>query len=904
MITKKNELIPPYIGIETIDGIPVFYNRKGDFSVIIKCQNPVIQYCADKDSYYDFHNLFINVLKILGTGYTLQKQDILAKNTFSSPTQSSDYLDKRYFDHFDGRVYTDVTTYLVITKQLDKSKFFAYDKRIFETFIRNVGKVLDLFGNKSLKARLLSENEIENYIKRVFSFNFNKRVISLENLKVKDENVSIGKKTVQSISLVDIDEVDFPSTIKPYKEINIGLNFPVDLLSFFYATPNVETILYNQVISIPDQRTESNKLESKKKRHSGMPDPANDLCVEDIERVQKDIARDGQFLVYAHYNVMIGGYEDLSKASNFVETSLFDSSITTSKQCHNQLELLEGALPGNAVNLKAYDKFLTTSDAATCLLFKERLQTTEESPFTTYFCDRQGLPIGIDISGKEGDIKYTNNSNFFVLGPSGSGKSFYVNSIVRQWLEQNTDIVIVDTGHSYSGICEYKKGKYITYTEENPITMNPFKIIKKEYNREKIEFLKNLIFLIWKGSNYVTVRTEERIIQILIKEYYSNYFSESEVLFTPNEREEMISERLEDWRNEPVNEREEKTEQEVLKKIKQFIKEQEDDFKKEKTRERIVTSLSFNSFFDFAATRIPEIVETKKISFDIDDFKFILEAFYRGGEFEKTLNNDIDNSLFEEQFIVFEIDAIKDDPTLFPIVTLIIMDVFIQKMRLKKNRKALIIEEAWKAIASPMMASYILYLYKTVRKFWGMAMVVTQELDDIISNPVVKNSIINNSDIICLLDQTKFKDNFTDIANLLSLSEVEQKKIFTINQLQNKENRNRFNEVYIKRGSFGSVYGVEVSLHEYFTFTTERIEKDTVSYYQAIYEDFQIALDNFILDLKSSKLKPGEWVRQVSAVLGHYSENGKLSKLFDYEMVSRDSLCEFIKKRYKELTKK
>lgn len=904
MITKKNELVPPYIGIETIDDIPIFYNRKGDFSVIIKCQNPVIQYCADKDSYYDFHNLFVNVLKILGTGYTLQKQDILAKNTFSSPGQSTDYLDKRYFDHFDGRVYTDITTYLVITKQLDKSKFFAYDKRIFETFIRNISKVLDLFGNKSLKARLLSEEEVVNYIKRVFSFNFNKKVISLENLKVKDENLSIGRKIVQSISLVDIDEVDFPSTIKPYKEINIGLNFPVDLLSFFYGTPNVETILYNQVISIPDQRTESNKLESKKKRHSGMPDPANDLCVEDIERVQKDIARDGQFLVYSHFNVMIGGYEDLSKASNYIESSLFDSSITTSKQCHNQLELLEGALPGNAVNLKAYDKFLTTSDAATCLLFKERLQTTEESPFTTYFCDRQGLPIGIDISGKEGDIKYTNNSNFFVLGPSGSGKSFYVNSVVRQWLEQNTDIVIVDTGHSYSGICEYKKGKYITYTEEKPITMNPFKITKKEYNREKIEFLKNLIFLIWKGSNYIAVRTEERIIQILIKEYYSNYFSESEVLFTPNEREEMISERLEDWRSEPVNEREEKTEQEALKKIKQFIKEQEDDFNKEKTRVRIVTSLSFNSFFDFAATRIPEIVETKQINFDISDFKFILEAFYKGGEFEKTLNNDIDNSLFEEQFIVFEIDAIKDDPTLFPIVTLIIMDVFIQKMRLKKNRKALIIEEAWKAIASPMMASYILYLYKTVRKFWGMAMVVTQELDDIISNPVVKNSIINNSDIICLLDQTKFKDNFTDIANLLSLSEVEQKKIFTINQLQNKENRNRFNEVYIKRGSFGSVYGVEVSLHEYFTFTTERIEKDAVGYYQVIYGDFQIALDNFISDLKSSKLKQGEWVRQVSAVLGDCNENGKLSKIFNLGLVSSDSLYEFIKNRYKELTKK
>ena len=295
------------------------------------------------------------------------------------------------------------------------------------------------------------------------------------------------------------------------------------------------------------------------------------------------------------------------------------------------------------------------------------------------------------------------------------------------------------------------------------------------------------------------------------------------------------------------------------------------------------------------------ICEEEEVSFDLAKYKFILKKFYKGGQLEKTLNDDFENSLFDERFIVFEIDAIKEDPLLFPIVTLIIVDVFIQKMRLKKNRKALIIEEAWKAIASPMMAGYILYLYKTVRKFWGMAMVVTQELEDIISNAVVKNSIVNNSDIICLLDQTKFKDNYDEIAQLLSLSDVEKKKIFTINQLQNREGRNRFNEVYIKRGAKGQVFGVEVSLHEYFTFTTERIEKDTVGYYQAIYGSFQEALDCFIADLKKSKLKQGTWVIQASTVLGQYHKKGTLSKLLSLENIDKDSLCEFIKRKYKEL---
>lgn len=268
-----------------------------------------------------------------------------------------------------------------------------------------------------------------------------------------------------------------------------------------------------------------------------------------------------------------------------------------------------------------------------------------------------------------------------------------------------------------------------------------------------------------------------------------------------------------------------------------------------------VQSLSFNTFYDFSLFMIPRIIDKEEISFDFKTFRYVLRKFYRGGEFQSILNEQADSSLFDERFIVFEIDNIKEHKILFPIVTLIIMDVFIQKMRNRhQQRKTLIIEEAWKAIASPLMAGYILYLYKTVRKHNGEAIVVTQELDDIVGNAIVKDSIINNSDTICLLDQTKFKDNYDAVSALLSINQVEKRKIFTINNLDNKENRPIFKEFYMRRGAVGEVYGAEVSFFQYLTYTTEKPEKLAVETYVRNFGSYPNGLEHFSKDLKRSGL--------------------------------------------------
>ena len=244
-------------------------------------------------------------------------------------------------------------------------------------------------------------------------------------------------------------------------------------------------------------------------------------------------------------------------------------------------------------------------------------------------------------------------------------------------------------------------------------------------------------------------------------------------------------------------------------------------------------SLSFNTFYEYSVQRIPDICHENNLAgIDLSTYRYMMKDFYRGGNHDKTLNEEMDGTLFDETFIVFEIDAIKDDPLLFPIVTLIIMDVFLQKMRLKKNRKVLVIEEAWKAIASPLMAEYIKFMYKTARKFWASVGVVTQEIQDIIGSEIVKEAIINNSDVVMLLDQSKFRERFDGIKAILGLTDVECKKIFTINRLENKEGRSFFREVFIRRGTASEVYGVEEPRECYMTYTTERAEKEALKLYK------------------------------------------------------------------------
>lgn len=911
-----------YFSVEDVENKGIIYTKKGDYSAVLKMENPIKKYSADTDSYYDFTTLMASVIQVLGEGYALHKQDVFVRKNFDMSRVAAKkkkgskkaFLSEAYFRFFNGREYTEATTYLVITQKGKKGGIHTYDNSKWRDFLVKIQKVFDRLKSGEVNCRFLTAAECKEYADRFFAFDFKNKNISMTDFKVDSENIGMGNKQIKVYSLLDVDSIGLPGNIRPYTDVSVNnAVISQDLLADIDHVPGVDSIVYNQVIFLPNQKREMMKLDKKKNRHASIPNPNNQIAVEDINAVQNELARNGKILVYAHYNLIVqtSSDYDFQKVTNSLENIFARYNIHISKRAYNQLELFVASFPGNCFRLNQdYDQFLTLSEAALCLMYKERQAVGDDSALKCYYTDRQGLPLAVDTSGKEGKKRYTNNSNFFVLGPSGSGKSFFMNTVMRQYREQDTDIVIIDTGDSYEGLCSYFDGTYISYSKEKPISMNPFKVTDAEYNEnfgEKKNFLKSLIFQLFKGAEFPT-KLEDAVINQTIVEYYEEYFHPFEG-FNEEERKEMKTKLLlEDKKNGEYDKFEEELEERygdeyeieeleykklsdrdkrISEKLKAVIEDkaategekevaqralqrltpevienkylmriehQIDKIERQKKKLK-VTELSFNSYYEFAVERIPQIMKQQNIQFNIHDFATILQAFYKGGENESILNNDIDGSLFDEKFIVFEIDKVKDDPVLFPILTLIIMDVFTQKMRIKKGRKCLVIEEAWKAIATPVMADYIKYLYKTARKHWAMVGVVTQEIQDITSSPIVKEAIINNSDVFMLLDQSKFKDKFDDIKATLSLTDIDCKKIFTINRLDNHEGRSRFQEVFIKRGQDGEVYGVEEPPECYINYTTEKVEKEAFKFYRKqLKGSYQHGIEVFVKDWKDSGL--------------------------------------------------
>ena len=498
----------------------------------------------------------------------------------------------------------------------------------------------------------------------------------------------------------------------------------------------------------------------------------------DIEMYLNEAHSQGLRSVRCHCNVMAWAENEaeLKRIRNDVGSQLALMGCTPHHNTVDVPVLFWAAIPGNEADFPAEESFYTFLDQALCLFNGETNYRSSLSPFGIKMSDRlSGVPIHLDISDLPMKRGVITNRNKFILGPSGSGKSYLTNHLVRQYWEQGSHILLVDTGNSYQGLCSLihaktkgRDGVYFTYTEEAPIAFNPFYVEDGVYDVEKRESLKTLLLTLWKRESEEPTRSEEVALSNAVNLYLSKLRADRSIV------------------------------------------------------------PSFDTFYEFVETDYRRLLEQKRVrekDFDLENFLNVLEPYYKGGEYDYLLNSDKQLDLLDKRFIVFELDNISSNRTLLPVVTLIIMETFISKMRrLKGVRKMILIEECWKALTSANMSAYIRYLFKTVRKYFGEAVVVTQEVDDIISSPIVKESIINNADCKILLDQRKYLSKFDGIQRLLGLTDKERAQILSIN-LSNDPKR-LYKEVWIGLGGVQSaVYATETSVEEYLTYTTEESEK-------------------------------------------------------------------------------
>ena len=778
-------------------------SKDADITVAYRVDLPEL-FTVTGSEYEAIHSAWTKAIKVLPDYSVIHKQDWFVKENYKPSTdkENMSFLSRSFERHFNERPFLNHTCFLFLTKTTKdrmrmQSNFSSLcrgyiipkevNKEMAVCFLEAVGQFERILNDSGfITLTRIASDEITGtekeagLIEKYFALSL-EDTTCLEDLELGADGLRIGDKTVCLHTISDVE--DLPGTIGTdmrYEKLSTDrsdcrLSFaaPVGLL---LSCDHV----YNQYIFLDDSAENLRKFEKSARNMQSLSkySRGNQINKEWIDKYLNEAHSFGLTSVRAHFNVMAWSddAEELKNIRNDVGSQL---ALMECKPRHNTVDvatLYWAAMPGNAGDFPSEESFYTFIEPALCFFTEETNYKSSPSPFGIKMCDRvSGKPIHVDISDlpmKQGIIT---NRNKFILGPSGSGKSFFTNHMCRQYWEQGTHIVLVDTGNSYQGLCNFinrrtngEDGVYFTYTEKNPISFNPFYTDDGVFDIEKRESIKTLIMTLWKRDNEPPTRSEEVALSNAVSLYIERITIDESVI------------------------------------------------------------PSFNSFYEFVKLDYAAILDAKRVrekDFDLANFLNVLEPYYKGGEYDFLLNSEKQLDLLSKRFIVFEIDAIKDHKILFPIVTIIIMEVFINKMRrLQGIRKMILIEEAWKAIAKEGMAEYIKYLFKTVRKFFGEAIVVTQEVDDIIASPIVKESIINNSDCKILLDQRKYMNKFDSIQALLGLTEKEKSQVLSIN-MSNNPNR-KYKEVWFGLGGVQSaVYATEVSLEEYFTFTTEETEK-------------------------------------------------------------------------------
>jgi conjugation system TraG family ATPase len=779
-------------------------SKQGDLTVGFKVFLPELFTLSDKD-YEAFHQAWVKAIKVLPKYSVFHKQDWFIQSKYQPGflQKEPSFLSQSSEQFFNERPFLEHTCYLFLTKKPAGRKPAssllsnlirrsivpeqAINPHLLQEFVNVCGQFRQIIEDSGfVKMERMSNGDLFSSVNKagvVERYCFlleNEKQFTIRDIQLKG-NLMVGDKLVQLFTLSDAQELPAFCGAR----INYD-RYSTDKTKFSvgFASPLGQLLpcnhIFNQYVFVDDAAKTVSKLESKRLRLQSLAAYSREnAIVKEATNEFLNEAISGQRLpVKAHFNVMVwtDKKEELNDLRNLVSSAMAQMDAVPKQETDGAAQIYWAGTPGNEADFPMNDTFDTFVEQACCFLNMETAYQSSLSPVGLRLGDRlTGKPVHVDLSDEPMQRGICTNRNKFILGPSGSGKSFFTNHMVRSYYEQGTHIVLVDVGHSYRGLCDLVDGYYFTYDEKNPIRFNPFYIGGGDVlDTEKKESIKTLLLALWKKDNESFNRSEYVALSCALQLYYEHLETDKN-LFP-----------------------------------------------------------SFNTFYEFLQQEFVEVLKEDKVKekdFDISNFLYVLRPYYRGGEFDYLLNASANLDLLQQPFIVFELDNIKDHPILFPVVTIIIMEVFISKMRkLKGVRKMILIEEAWKAIAREGMAEYIKYLFKTVRKHYGEAVVVTQDIEDIISSPVVKQAIINNADCKILLDQSKYQNKFEQIQELLGLTEKEKTLVLSVNKANDLTKR--YKEVFISLGGvLSKVYRTEVSLEEYLTYTTEEREKVKVAAY-------------------------------------------------------------------------
>jgi conjugation system TraG family ATPase len=621
-------------------------SKDADITAAYRVELPEL-FTVTSPEYEAIHAAWAKAIKVLPNYSVILKQDWFIEEDYSPELQKEDisFLSRSFERHFNERPFLNHTYYLFLTKTTkerakQQSSFNALtrgfivpkemqDKEMAQKFLESVEQFERIINDSGfIKLHRLTTDEIvgtedqAGIIEKYFSLS-QEDTTCLKDMSLGASEMKIGDKHLCLHTLSDAE--DLPGKVETdsrYERLSTDRS---DCRLSFAAPIGVLLTcnhIVNQYIFIDDHTANLKQFEKQARNMHSLSrySRSNQINKEWIEDYLNEAHSYGLTSVRCHVNVMAWSEdkEELKRIKNDVGSQL---ALMECKPRHNTVDtatLFWAGIPGNQGDFPSEESFYTFIEQALCFFVEETNYQNSPSPFGIKMVDRvTGKPLHVDISDLPMKKGIITNRNKFVLGPSGSGKSFFMNHMVRQYWEQGTHVVLVDTGNSYQGLCEMIRSKtkgedgiYFTYTEEKPISFNPFYTDDNQFDVEKKDSLKTLLLTLWKSEDDKVSKTESGELGSAVDEY----------------------------------------------------------IKKIQTDNNIIPS--FNTFYEFMRDEYKTAlakreIEVSKSDFNIDNMLTTLRQYYRGGRFDFLLNSDKELDLLNKRFIVFEIDAIKENRDLF-----------------------------------------------------------------------------------------------------------------------------------------------------------------------------------------------------------------------------------------------
>ena len=765
-------------------GDGIILSKRGDICVGWEVLLPSAFRCNEQ-AYDTLVSSMASAIGLLPDYTIVHKQDIYMRKRYASEPVRG-FLEEAYERHFDGREYLDHKCLLWLSfssrknvrggssgilgmpaSALPKGEEIVRDLAAAEQFASI------LTGNPLLRLRRLTEEDIFGQILQDYLNFTDEGPDVLSDIQVTPDSIRVGDKTVLCHLFADLDQL--PGEVASCKRVGeLSTEKSTVYLSYLNEIGqglDCEHVVNWYCVKEPLKDIHGS-LDAKRRQMQSMSsrNAENRKYAEEINDYLETAAVQQMSTVRCHLNILSSGSPDQ------VATAISKLGIVPVRDIANAPAQFWTSIPGNESGL-AFTEYMTMElNSALCLNIYDGFDVGIADGILKMSDRIRLIPQRFDIQEKALEEGLIENYNVFLLGPSGSGKSFYMNKYLRASYIAGQHDFLIDQGHSYRALCNIiheesggKDGSYYTFEKGKPISFNPFRNVKRfsKADSEAMTFLFTLMVTLWKNGKVEISSSAEKYVRESITSFLRQWDRDSDPIF--------------------------------------------------------------NDYFEYVRDVFGDLLsreDTGKEYFDLKDYLISMEQFYTGGPYDYLLNSRESVDILHDRFVVFEIDAIKGDPVIYPITTLVIMDAFMEKMSSNSDFKVMVIEEAWKAIMGTQMATYMLELWKTARKHRTAAMVVTQELNDIISSPIIKDSIVENSGVKILLDQRKYLNRFDELAAALSLSEDDKSMILSLNRYRPGNGR----EVFFNLGNNKSfVMRLEVSPEEAIAFSSQKKDKERLA---------------------------------------------------------------------------